>query len=106
MARPTSCSSMRIGKSRSSSCTTAARSGPRSCSACGICWKGRTDTLYRMTARLRSTADPSARLLTTNIGGDDLVRLGQQFDRFNPLTDPGTEHLVVESGGLPQRAVI
>jgi hypothetical protein len=39
-------------------------------------------------------------------GFEDLVRLGQQFDRLDPLTDPGTEHLVVESGGLPQRAVI
>ena len=35
-----------------------------------------------------------------------LVRLGQQPDWLNPITDPGAEHLMVESGGLPQRAVI
>ncbi|MHC1944134.1 hypothetical protein IF803_07075 [Bradyrhizobium sp. UFLA06-06] len=36
----------------------------------------------------------------------DLVRLGKQSNWLNPITDPGTKHLVEESGGLPQRAVI
>jgi hypothetical protein len=51
------CLNTRIGKSRSNSCITAARSGRRSCSACGTCWRRRMGAQFRMTSKLPSMAN-------------------------------------------------